>query len=127
MKLPSHPSFVLFLVVLATALSAASIMQAQSSEQNDATPRAPSAEHLAWLKKAKTDYPLQTCLVSSEGLGGKMGGPVDYIYKQEGKPDRLVRLCCRSCLRDFSRSPERYLARLDAAEAAKAEHSDQPK
>ena len=62
-------------------------------------------------------YPLTTCVVSDEGLGD-MGKPVDHVYKQEGKPDRLVKLCCRSCLGKFKKAPAKYLEKLDAAEAA---------
>ena len=110
---------------LAAALASAPLAQAQDQEAREvaAPPPAPSAEQVAWLAHAKTDYPLRTCLVTGESLAGGMGGPVDYIHKAEGQPDRLVRLCCRACLRDFKRSPERYLKRLDAATAAKAEHA----
>ncbi len=59
-------------------------------------------------------YPLQTCLVSGEHLGG-MGTPINYVYKREGKPDQLIRLCCRHCLSVFLGNPEKYLAKLEAA------------
>jgi hypothetical protein len=57
-------------------------------------PAAPAAPDAAWLAKAKADYPLKTCVVSDEEIGGKMGEGIDHVYKQEGKPDRLVRFCC---------------------------------
>jgi hypothetical protein len=74
---------------------------------------------------AKTEtssaYPLTTCVVSGEALeGGDMGGPIDYIHKEEGKPDRLVRFCCSSCVKKFKKDPAKYLAKLDAAAAAAA-------
>lgn len=59
-------------------------------------------------------YPLQTCLVSGEHLGG-MGTPINYVYKREGKPDQLIRLCCRHCLSVFLGNREKYLAKLEAA------------
>jgi hypothetical protein len=69
----------------------------------------------------KAAYPLDTCVVSGDKLeGGGMGGPVDYIYKQEGKPDRLVRFCCKSCIKDFKKDPAKYLKLIDEAAAAKA-------
>jgi hypothetical protein len=49
-----------------------------------------------------------------------MGGPVDYIHKEDGKPDRLVRFCCSSCVKKFKKDPAKYLAKLDAAIAAAA-------
>ena len=49
-----------------------------------------------------------------------MGPPQDYVYRQEGKPDRLVRLCCNHCVRDFKKDPAKYLKMIDDAAAAKA-------
>ncbi len=74
-----------------------------------------------WLAKAKAAYPLDACMVSEDKLeGGDMGPPVDYVYRQEGKPDRLVRLCCNHCVRDFKKDPAKYLKMIDDAAAAKA-------
>ncbi|MFI5337729.1 MAG: hypothetical protein ACHQ5A_13150, partial [Opitutales bacterium] len=73
------------------------------------------AQDDAWLARAEAAYPLKTCVVSGEQLGGDMGKPVSMIYRQEGRPDRLVRFCCKSCLKDFRKDPEKYLKELDAA------------
>ena len=71
--------------------------------------------------EAKAAYPLSTCVVSDEKLeGGDMGGPIDYIHKEEGKPDRLVRFCCKSCIKDFKKDPAKYIKLIDEAAAAKA-------
>lgn len=64
-------------------------------------------------------YPLQTCLVSDEPLGS-MGDAVVYTHKEPGKPDRVVRFCCEGCIEDFRANPEKFLKKLDAAEAAAA-------
>lgn len=74
--------------------------------------------------KAKAGYPLDTCVVSGEKLdgAGDMGPPVDYIHKEEGKPDRLVRLCCKGCIKDLKKDPATYLKKIDDAAAAKAKH-----
>jgi hypothetical protein len=70
---------------------------------------------------AKSAYPLTTCVVSGEDLGGDMGDAVDYTYKQDGQPDRLVRLCCEKCVPKFEKDPAKYLKLIDdAAAAAKA-------
>lgn len=61
-------------------------------------------------------YPLDTCVVSGEALGS-MGDAYVHIYKEEGKPDREVRLCCKSCLKKFSKDPAKYVAKIDAARA----------
>ena len=70
-------------------------------------------------EKTAAPYPLTTCLVSGEGLND-MGAPIDYVYKQEGKPDRPVKFCCKQCIGKFKKDPAKYLSKLDAAEAAAA-------
>jgi len=67
--------------------------------------------------KARAAYPLQTCIVSGEHLDA--GQIVEYTYREPGKPDRLVRFCCRKCLARFKADPAKYLQKLDEA-AAKA-------
>lgn len=68
---------------------------------------------------AKTDkaYPLDTCVVSGEALDS-MGAPFVYTYKEEGKPDREIRFCCKSCVKKFNKEPAKYIAKLDAAAKA---------
>ncbi len=74
-----------------------------------------------WLAKAQADYPIDSCAVSGDKFdGGDMGKPQDYVYKQQGKPDRLVRFCCKDCVKDFNQDPAKYLKVLDEAAAAKA-------
>lgn len=68
---------------------------------------------------APAAYPLDTCVVSEEKLGS-MGQPYEYVYKQEGKPDRTVLLCCKGCVKDFQKEPAKYLKLIDDAAAAKA-------
>ena len=72
------------------------------------------------LAKAKASYPLDTCVVSGEPLAdGDMGPPIDYVYKQDGQPDRLIRFCCTMCVAKFKKSPAKYLKTIDDAAAAK--------
>ena len=68
-------------------------------------------------------YPLKTCVVSEEELGG-MGAPVEFIYRQAGQPDRLVRFCCKMCVPKFKKEPAKYLAHL--APAGKTEAQPAP-
>jgi len=63
----------------------------------------------ASVNKQLKAYPLDTCLVSGEKLGG-MGEPVNYIYA-----GRLVRFCCSGCIDTFVKNPYLYLNKLDAA------------
>lgn len=60
-------------------------------------------------------YPLTTCVVSGDKLGGDMGPPV--ILKYEG---REIRFCCNDCVKDFKKDPAKYLKKLDEAEAKAA-------
>ena len=86
-----------------------------------ADPQAPSPAPARPSPAAVAAYPLSTCVVSGEALeGGDMGGPIDYLHKEDGKPDRLVRFCCKSCIRDFKKDPAKYLRQIDEAAAAEA-------
>ncbi len=82
---------------------------------------ASTAADASALAKAKAEYPLKTCVVSEEEIGGSMGDGVDYLFTQKGQPDRLVRFCCQDCLADFNQEPAKYLKLIDEA-AAKAKH-----
>jgi hypothetical protein len=74
----------------------------------------------SWLAKARKDYPLTTCAVSGDELeGGDMGKAQDFIYRETGKPDRLVRFCCKDCLKDFRKEPAKYLKVISGAAAKK--------
>ena len=78
----------------------------------------------AWAGDAKSDaatakpkpYPLKTCVVSGEKLDGDMGKP--YVFTHEG---REIKLCCKSCLKDFKKDPAKYLKKLDETKKPAAE------
>ncbi len=53
-------------------------------------------------------YPLKTCIVSDEKLG-EMGDP--YVFTHKGQE---LKLCCKSCLKDFNKNPDKYLKKLEA-------------
>ena len=60
-------------------------------------------------KKPKP-YPLDTCLVSGE----KLEGDKVFRFVHEGQE---VKLCCKSCQKDFKKEPDKYMKKL--AEAPK--------
>ena len=61
-------------------------------------------------KKAATKpYPLEKCIVSDEKLG-EMGKP--YVFTYEGQE---IKLCCKSCEKDFKNAPAKYLKKLESA------------
>ncbi len=59
------------------------------------------------------NYPLKVCVISGEKLGS-MGAP--YVHKHGGQE---VQFCCKHCLADFNKEPEKYLEKITAAAKAK--------
>jgi hypothetical protein len=59
--------------------------------------------------KAKA-YPLDTCIVTDEKLGS-MGDP--YVFTHEGQE---IKLCCKSCQKDFKKTPNKFLNKLKKTE-----------
>lgn len=49
-------------------------------------------------------YPLNKCLVSDEAFDHDT-----YTFVHNGQE---VKLCCKSCLKDFEKSPSKYLSKL---------------
>lgn len=66
-------------------------------------------------------YPMTTCAISGEPLteDGK-DIAINLIHA-----NRLVRLCCKMCVKDFKKDPSAYIAKLDQA-AADAQRADYP-
>ena len=56
--------------------------------------------------KAKP-YTLKVCLVSDEKFGGDMGDP--YVFENEGQE---IKLCCKSCLKDFNKDKKKFMKKL---------------
>jgi YHS domain-containing protein len=54
---------------------------------------------------------LKTCPVSGDKLGGDMGGP--YVFSYQGQE---VKLCCKSCKKDFDKNPAKYMKLIRAAD-----------
>jgi hypothetical protein len=44
-------------------------------------------------------------------LGGDMGDP--YVFTHEG---REIKLCCKSCLKDFKKDPAKYIKKIEKEE-----------
>jgi len=54
---------------------------------------------------------LTTCPVSGDKLGGDMGKPFVMEYKGQE-----VKLCCKSCKKDFDKDPAKYIKKIRAAD-----------
>lgn len=90
-----------------------------ASEDSVKTFKAAPARYLTkidqeMVKQQLPYYPLDKCVVSGEALGGSMGEPINYVYKNQ-----LVRFCCEMCKAKFDKDPAKYLAKIDEAVIAK--------
>ena len=85
------------LILTATFLAAPLIGRAEDKKESKAKP-----------------YTLEKCIVSDEKLG-EMGKP--FVFTHEGQE---IKLCCKSCQKDFNKNPAKYLKKLKDAEAEKA-------
>jgi YHS domain-containing protein len=59
-------------------------------------------------------FTLTTCPVSGEKLG-EMGTPFAFT-----NDNREIKLCCKSCKKDFDKEPAKYLKQIEEAEKAAA-------
>ncbi|HTG43790.1 MAG TPA: hypothetical protein VK633_04600 [Verrucomicrobiae bacterium] len=64
-------------------------------------------------EKAKA-YPLHKCIVSDEKLG-EMGEP--FVFVHEGQE---IKLCCKSCQKDFAKNPAKFLKKLPKSDQSTA-------
>ena len=64
-----------------------------------------------------SEYPLKVCVVSGEELGS-MGKPV--VIDHEGTE---IRFCCKSCLPDFKKDPEKFVAMVKSGTPPEGDHS----
>ena len=58
-------------------------------------------------QKAKP-YPLKTCHVTGEEINDQ-GDMKPHTFVHEGQE---IKLCCKSCLKDFNKEPAKYLKKL---------------
>ena len=56
-------------------------------------------------------YTLKVCIVSGDKLG-EMGKP--FVFTND---TREIKLCCKSCLKDFKKDPKKYVKKIEEAEA----------
>ncbi|MFO0874551.1 MAG: hypothetical protein U0575_11350 [Phycisphaerales bacterium] len=68
----------------------------------------------AVIAAQRAGYKLETCPISGEKLGA-MGAPVEMVVN-----NRLVKLCCKSCVSGVKKNPAAVFAKLDATNAPNA-------
>lgn len=54
---------------------------------------------------------LATCPVSGDKLNGDMGAPYVFVYQGQE-----IKLCCKSCKKDFDKNPDKYVKLIRAAD-----------
>lgn len=90
-------------VVLVTAAGTA---LAQCKSGGCCSAATPTSDQAKADPKAKP-YLRDKCLVSDKKLG-VMGKP--YVFTYQGQE---IKLCCKSCLKDFNQNPAMYMKRLE--------------
>jgi YHS domain-containing protein len=92
-------------------LIAATFIVASCATESTQTPEPTAAVEKAKPKAAPKPkpYPLETCLVSGEGLD-EMDERVATVH--EGQ---TFEFCCKPCLVKFKKDPDTYVAKLAAA------------
>jgi Archaeal TRASH domain len=96
------PMKTLSLILLVGAMSL--FVQSNAAEPV-AKPATPTTAPAKLIK-----YPLKDCLISDEKLDS-MGEP--FVFKHQ---DREVKLCCKSCKKDFDKNPKKFLKKLNDLE-----------
>jgi hypothetical protein len=104
-----------YFIVLSTILAFAAFTAYAAEEAAAEKGHVATDQDKELVAKQDATYPLKTCVVSGEELG-KMGGGVNYIYK-----DRLVKFCCKGCIKKFDADPAAFLGKIDEAAKKAAE------
>ena len=63
-------------------------------------------------------YPLKTCVVSGDKLGGDMGEPIVFVYQDKAKGiNQEIKFCCQMCKPTFLAEPDKFMKIIKEAEA----------
>jgi YHS domain-containing protein len=101
-------------LLVPSALAAALALSLSSCGDKDSSAGNSGKDSKPGTPESADTYPLKVCVVSGEELGS-MGKP--YVLDHEGTE---VRFCCEDCLPKFKADPDKYLAKLKAAQPADA-------
>jgi YHS domain-containing protein len=81
----------------------------------------PLAGFAADKKEKVKPYTLTNCVVSDEKLGGDMGKP--YVFEYKGQE---IKLCCKSCKKDFDKDPAKYIKKMEEEQKKAADKKSAP-
>jgi YHS domain-containing protein len=77
-------------------------------------------EEKIFIEKAIKAYPFKRCVVSGDALDEDT---VNYVY-EEKKGDQttyhLIRFCCKDCIKEFKRNPQKYINMIERYSREKA-------
>ena len=93
-----------YAILVALAILTPTALRAEAPATQPATPATPPA---AITKENVKPYPLDTCIVSGEKLGG-MGTAVTFVHNGQE-----IKLCCKHCRKTFDKDPAKYLKKLE--------------
>jgi hypothetical protein len=102
------------LLALACALAAPLALARPQETKEAAAPAASTQTDEQVIAAQLPSYPLGTCVVSEEEMGGEHGEIVDFVLRPEEGEPRLFRLCCKGCKKMLAKDPEAAIAALDA-------------
>ena len=97
------------LALLAALVAGVAAPRQEAPKQETPAKQEVPAADAAVVAQQLPSYPLVKCPISDEPLDA-MGGPLDITH--EG---RLVRLCCKGCLKGFKKDPAAAIAKIDQA------------
>ena len=101
-------------LVIAYLAAPVAVMSADAkNEKAEKAEKVEKAEKAEKPEKGKKAYPLKTCLVSDEELGS-MGKP--FVFAHKGQE---IKLCCKSCQKDFKKDTAKYMKKIEKAEKEK--------
>lgn len=76
--------------------------------------RADGTNSTAAANRKPVPYPLDTCIISGDKLGG-MSEPVVFLYQTNGI-NQEIKFCCPMCKSEFLKSPDKYMKIIQQAE-----------
>lgn len=105
--------FIKHLTISSTVAAAAAFSACQSTSLPPTNNQSSHSSHTAIVTNTQSapmatvqPYPLETCIVSDEDLDS-MGGEITKTYNGQ-----VVKFCCKTCVREFEASPQKFLTKL---------------
>ncbi len=108
--IPTLGTMKLIKTLLCATLALALGLSALTVQETAATSTDATAEEAIIIAQQMPTYPLTSCVISDEEFSAESGEPISFLH--EG---RLVRVCCKSCVKKFKKSPEGSMAKIDQA------------